>query len=184
LTAEIANLREVDWSQARDQFRDGVLAGNPAVRSADRIGHGSRTAGQEDRLERAVSERFANISAIRVEEALATLGRILAGVGRAVQAVAAITLAAGLLVLAGVAAALRRRRIYEAGDSQGAGSDPGRSLESVGLGAPLIGLATAAIAALFGGVAAYALLRLAMELPFRFSPLPMSLAALLSIGFS
>jgi len=57
-------------------------------------------------------------------------------------------------------------------------------LKALALEHLLIGLATAAIAAVFGGVAAYALLRLAMELPFRFSPLPMSLAALLSIGFS
>jgi putative ABC transport system permease protein len=184
LTAEIANLREVDWSQLGINF---VMVFSPGtLQSAPQTALATVHVppGQEDRLERAVSERFANISAIRVEEALATLGRILAGVGRAVQAVAAITLAAGLLVLAGVAAALRRRRIYEAVILKVLGATRADLLKALALEHLLIGLATAAIAALFGGVAAYALLRLAMELPFRFSPLPMSLAALLSIGFS
>ena len=184
LTAEIANLREVDWSQLGINF---VMVFSPGtLQSAPQTALATVHVppGEEDRLERAVSERFANISAIRVEEALATLGRILAGVGRAVQAVAAITLAAGLLVLAGVAAALRRRRIYEAVILKVLGATRADLLKALALEHLLIGLATAAIAAVFGGVAAYALLRLAMELPFRFSPLPMSLAALLSIGFS
>ena len=184
LTAEIANLREVDWSQLGINF---VMVFSPGVlQSAPQMALATIhvPAAEEDPLERAVSDRFANISAIRVEEALATLARILAGVGRAVQVVAAITLLAGLLVLAGVAAAVRRRRIYEAVVLKVLGATRADLLKALALEHLLIGLATAAVAALLGGIAAYALLTLAMELPFRFSPLPVSLTALLSVGFT
>jgi putative ABC transport system permease protein len=184
LTAEIANLREVDWSQLSVNF---VMVFSPGVlQSAPQMALATVHVppAQEDPLERAVSDRFANISAIRVEEALATLARILAGVGRAVQAVAAITLAAGLLVLAGVAAALRRRRIYEAVVLKVLGATRADLLKALALEHLLIGLATAAVAALLGAIAAYALLRLAMELPFRFSPFPVAVTVLLSISFT
>jgi putative ABC transport system permease protein len=184
LTAEIANLREVDWSQLGINF---VMVFSPGVlQSAPQMALATVHVppAQEDPLERAVSDRFANISAIRVEEALATLARILAGVGRAVQAVAAITLAAGLLVLAGVAAALRRRRIYEAVVLKVLGATRADLLKALALEHLLVGLATAAIAALLGAIASYALLTLTMELPFRFSPLPIGFAVVLSIGFA
>jgi predicted lysophospholipase L1 biosynthesis ABC-type transport system permease subunit len=48
----------------------------------------------------------------------------------------------------------------------------------------IVGLATAAVAAPLGAAAAYAVIRMAMDLPFRFSPLPVALTVLLSISFA
>ncbi|MGH7184792.1 MAG: FtsX-like permease family protein, partial [Pseudomonadota bacterium] len=140
--------------------------------------------GGEDALERAVSERFANVSAIRIKEALEAMGRILAGVAQAVRVVAGVTLAAGLLVLAGVAAALRRRRLYDAVVLQVLGATRADLLKALLVEHLMIGLATAAVAAPLGTGAAYVVLRLAMELPFRFSPLPVIGTVLLSVLFA
>ena len=184
LTAEIANLREVDWNQLGINF---VMVFSPgALQSAPQMALATIRVplGEEDALERAVGARFANISAIRVAEALETMARILSGVGQAVQAVAGVTLGAGLLVLAGVAAALRRRRIYEAVVLKVLGATRADLFRALLAEHAMIGLAAAAVAAPQGTAAAYAVIRLAMEVPFRFTPLPVVLTVVLSISFA
>ena len=54
---------------------------------------------------RAVTERFPNVSAIHVREALAAVDRIIGMIGDAVRLTALVTLAAGVLVLGGAIAA-------------------------------------------------------------------------------
>jgi len=184
LTAEIASLREVDWGQLGINF---VMVFSPgALQSAPQMALATIHVppGAEDGLERAVSERFANISAIRVAEALEAMGGILAGVGQAIRAVAGVAVAAGLLVLAGVAAALRRRRVYEAVVLKVLGATRADLLKALLAEHLLVGLATAAVAAPIGGAAAYAVLHYAMELPFRPSAGPILLTALLSVSFA
>ncbi len=184
VTAKIANLREVDWNQLGINFvmvfSPGVLQSAPQTALA--TVHVATD--QEDALERAITERFANVSAIRVKEALEAMGGILAEVGRAVRAVAGVTLAAGLLVLAGVAAALQRRRRYDAVLLKVLGATRADLLKALLAEHLMIGLATAAVATPLGAAAAYAVLRLAMELPFRFSLLPVVLAVALSVLFA
>src|SRR3546814_3478550 len=65
-------------------------------------------------LQRAVTDRFANVSAIRVKDALESVNRILGSVGVAVRGTASVTLVAGILVLAGAVLAGHRRRVYDA----------------------------------------------------------------------
>jgi putative ABC transport system permease protein len=184
LTAEIASLREVDWGQLGINF---VMVFSPGVlQSAPQMALATIHVppGEEDGLERAVSQRFANISAIRVAEALETMGRILAGVGQAIRAVAGVTLAAGLLVLAGVAAALRRRRVYDAVVLKVLGATRADLLKALLAEHLMVGLATALIAAPIGAAAAYAVIHYAMELPFRLAAAPILLTALLSVSFA
>ncbi len=184
VTAAIASLREVDWGALGINFvmvfSPGVLQSAPQTALA--TVHVAPD--QEDALERAVNERFANISAIRVKEALEAMGRILAGVGQAVEAVAGVTVAAGLMVLAGAAAALRRRRIYDAVVLKVLGATRADLMKALLAEHLLIGLLTAAVATPLGVAAAYAVLHLAMELPFRFSPLPVALTIVLSVLFA
>lgn len=184
LTARIANLREVDWGRLGINF---VMVFSPgALEAAPQMALATIQVPPTgaDGLERAVSERFANISAIRVKEALDAMGGILAGVAKAVQAVAAVTLAAGLLVLAGVAAALRRRRVYEAVVLKVLGATRGDLLKALLAEHLMVGLATAAVAAPLGAAAAYAVLRFAMEMPFRMSLSPMLVTIVLSVSFA
>jgi putative ABC transport system permease protein len=114
ITAEIASLRRIDWHAVPFDFAmiltPSALAGAPhthiaAVYAAEN---------EEAALERAVGDRFANVTAIRTREALAAVGALLDRVGWAVRAAAALTLIAGALVLAGAVAADRRQRTFEA----------------------------------------------------------------------
>ena len=69
---------------------------------------------QQEALVRRVTERFPNVSAIPVREALAAIGRVVGLIGAAVRLTALVALAAGALVLGGAIAASHRRRVYDA----------------------------------------------------------------------
>src|SRR5262249_28681503 len=114
ITGTIANLREIDWTTLSINFvmvfSPGVLEAAPQTELATvRV-----DPSQEVALERAVTDRFANVSAIRVKEALDSVTSILDGLGSAVGAMAGVALVAGVAVLAGAVLADRRRRIYDA----------------------------------------------------------------------
>ena len=120
--AEIANLRAIDWTGLDlnfvMMFSPGLLEAAPQTHIATveippGAGEDSR-AEVEDALERAVTERFANVSAIRVRDALAAVIGIMSHVALAVHAAAAVALLAGILVLGGALAAGQHRRIYDA----------------------------------------------------------------------
>ena len=70
--------------------------------------------GAEDALTRAVAERFPNVTAIGVREALEAVADALGKIGMAARATAGLALVAGVLVLAGAIAAGRRERTRDA----------------------------------------------------------------------
>ena len=156
VTAAIGSTREIDWRSLRFDFAiifaPGTLEGAPhtylaAVRAPPAA---------EDAVEAAVSDRFSNISAIRVREALESASRILAGIGIAVRAVAAIAIAAGALVLAGAVAAGRQRRIYDAVVFKVLGATRATVLKAYAMEYGILGLATGIIAAAVGAATAWA----------------------------
>src|SRR5260221_373493 len=136
VTAEIASLRAIDWTSLGINyvivFAPGTLEGAPQTH----IATARATPDAEEALERAVTDRFPNVSAIRVKDALDVVARILGQIATAVRLTAAITLVAGTLVLAGAVAAGHRRRVYDAVVLKVVGAtraDFGRGLEK-GLG--------------------------------------------------
>jgi putative ABC transport system permease protein len=170
ITGTIANLREVDWSTLAINF---VMVFSPGVLEAAPQTHIATVridAAQELALQRRVTDRFANISAIRVKEALASVGRIVEGLGAAVAAMAATALAAGIAVLSGAVLADRRRRIYDAVVLKVLGATRGNLLGGLALEYGIMGLMTAAIALLLGSLAAYAFVHWGMEGDFVLLP--------------
>jgi len=170
ITGTIANLREVDWTRLSINFvmvfSPGVLEGAPQTEIATvRIDSAHEVA-----LERSVTDRFANISAIRVKEALAGVARILDGLSAAVASMAGVALAAGIAVLAGAVLADRRRRIYDAVVLKVLGATRGNLLAGLALEYGFMGLATSLIALLLGSAAAYAFVHWVMEGDFGFLP--------------
>ena len=90
-TGEIANFREFEWSSLTINFvmvfSPGILEGAPQTNIATaRIPTDAETG-----LQKAVSDRFPNISSIRVKEALETVNQILNSVADAVRICAAVT---------------------------------------------------------------------------------------------
>lgn len=170
IEGRIASLREIDWKSLRFDFAlvfsPGALEGAPFTHIA--AVRAPKSA--ESAVENAVADRFANVAAIRVREALDAAARILAGVGAAVRAAAAATILAGALVLAGAIAATRQRRVYDAVVFKVLGATRKRLLGTFVLEFGVLGLATGLVAAAVGTLAAWAVVVFLMDMPWRFLP--------------
>jgi putative ABC transport system permease protein len=168
ITAEIANLRQIEWARLGINFAivfaPGTLEGAPQTHLAAIY----LPPAEEEKVARQVTERFPSVTAIPVREALAAVTQIVAAIGTAIRLVAAVALAAGLLVLGGAVAAGHRRRVYDAVVLKVLGATrpmlAGAFLAEYGL----LALATAAVAAGIGAAAAFALVTWALHMEFVF----------------
>ncbi|MBT5413241.1 MAG: FtsX-like permease family protein [Rhodospirillaceae bacterium] len=183
--ARIANLREIDWSELGLNFffvfAPGTFEAAPQTHIATAY---TKDPAAEDALERAVADRFANVSAIRVRDALEAITSIMEKVGLAVRATAGVTLLAGVLVLAGAVAAGHRRRVYDAVVLKVLGATRADVLKAYLLEYGLLGLATAAIAAVLGTAAGWALATQTMQIPWRFAPEAVAAVALIATAIT
>jgi len=189
--AEIANLRAIDWTGLDlnfvMMFSPGLLEAAPQTHIATveippgpvEIPPGKDTRAEvEDALERAVTERFANVSAIRVRDALAAVIGIMGHVALAVHAAATVALLAGILVLGGALAAGQHRRIYDAVVLKVLGATRGHLLRAYLMEYGLLGLVTAGLAAGLGTLAAYVVVTQLLHLGFTFQAAPVAAVAL------
>ena len=190
ITARIMSLREVNWQSLGLNFTivfaPGVLEGAPHTYIA--TAYSARDA--EEPLFRAVTDRFANVTAIRVRDALDAIASIIDDIAQAIRATAAITLAAGLLVLASAVATGRHHRIRDAVILKVLGATRRNVLGAFLIEYGLIGLLTAVIAVAAGTLASWAVVVLVMRTSWAFLPVPaievagLSLAATLLFGFA
>jgi putative ABC transport system permease protein len=190
ITATIANLRSVDWERLGINFvmvfAPGTLENAPQTHLAAVY---LPPAGEEN-LARAVTERFPNISAIHVREALAAVNRIIGMIGSAVRLTALVTVAAGALVLGGAVAAGHRRRVYDAVVLKVLGATRGVITRAFLIENGITGVLAAAVAGALGTIAAYFLVTRLMKIDWVFLPAPLlwtvTLAALLTaaLGFA
>ncbi len=114
IPVRIASLREIQWSSLNMNFAfvlsPNALAGAPHTWIATiRAPETSDAA-----IERAVTNRLGNVSAIRVKEALLAVQDMIGKADLAVRMAALVTLSAGALVLGGAVMAGRRRRVRDA----------------------------------------------------------------------
>ncbi len=190
IEATIASLREIDWRTLRFDFAiifaPGTLEGAPHTHIA--AVHAPPSA--EEKVERAITGRFANITAIRVRDALETAARILAGVGTAVRGTAALAIAAGALVLGGAIAATRRRRIYDSVIFKVLGATRGAVLRIFLIEYGVLGAATGIVAAGVGTATAWAVVVFLMDMEWVFLPgvvavtVAASMALTMVVGFA
>lgn len=170
IEARIGNLRRIDWSTLGMNFviifAPGTLEGAPQTN----IATARAPAATEDALLDAVGERFPNVSAIRVKDALDAVNRILERIGIALRATAGITVVAGTLVLAGAIAAGHRRRVYDSVVLKVLGATRPMVLRAYLVEYGLLGLATAVLAAILGTISAYFVLTEIMHLDWVFLP--------------
>jgi putative ABC transport system permease protein len=161
-TATISSLREIDWRTLGINFvmvfSPGPLEAAPHMHIA--IVHTDPA--HESAVEREITDAFPNVSAISVRTALETVNGMMASIGTAVRITAGVTLLAGTLVLAGAVAAGHRRRIYDSVVLKVLGATRRNVLATYALEYGLLGLVTAAIAALLGSIAAWAVLTFVM----------------------
>ena len=136
---------------------------------------------EEEQLARAVTERFPNISAIHVREALAALDHIVGMIGDAVRLTALVTLAAGALVLGGTIAAGQHRRVYDAVVLKVLGATRGAIAGAFLIEHGLLGLLSALVAGGLGTLAAYFLVTRLIKTDWMFLPAPLLWTSALAI---
>ncbi len=180
----IANLREIDWARLSMNF---VMVFSPGLLEQAPQSHIATVKADpatEDALEIAITDRFVNVSSIRVKEALEQVGELLGQIAIAVRAIATVALVAGVLVLAGAVAAGHHRRVYDAVILKVLGATRRSVAQAFLLEYGLLGLVTAAIAAAIGTLAAYLVLTEIMKSGFVFLPGAVITTALLATAIT
>ena len=165
-TFRIANLRRVDFSNARMNFimivSPGVLEKAPHEFLATI--HAKREV--EDEVERAISTAFPSVTVIRVREALETASELVRQLSGGVRAASFVTLLTGLLVLAGALAAGHRHRLYDAIVLKVMGATKAQVMATYLMEFALLGLGAGLVAALSGTLAAWAVAVFVMQTGF------------------
>ena len=181
VTAEIANLRVIDWSTLGINFAivfaPGSLEGAPQTFLA--TVHAAPA--DEDALARAVAERFPNVSAVGLRELLDGVRRVIGQLGAAARAVAAVTLATSVLVVAGAIAAGQRRRVYDAVVLKVLGATRGDVAKAYLAEFALVGVTAGLLAAGLGTLAGYLVVTRVLHADWHFLPGAVALNATLCL---
>ncbi len=116
ITARVTSVRRVDWRNSRTGFmvlfRPGTLESAPQnlVGAID----GPPGEPERSRFQRAVLDRYPNISVIDVADIVRGVGRILSNITLAVTFIGGFVLLSGVLILVGSIAMTKFQRVYEA----------------------------------------------------------------------
>ncbi|MHA1536249.1 MAG: ABC transporter permease [Alphaproteobacteria bacterium] len=180
ITARIANLRAIDWTTLGMNFTVIFAPGTLEKAPHSFIATVRAAPGAEGAVLAAVTGELANVSAVRVKDALETIAGMLARLGGAVRATGAVTLLAGLLVLAGAVAAGHDRRVYDGVVLKVLGARRRDILQAFLIEFGLLGLATACVAALLGTAAAYGVITQIMHAPWTFLASPVVVTIVLA----
>ncbi len=170
IEAEISSIRRLDWSSMGINF---VLVFSPGL--LERAPHTflatvKASPAAELDLFRAVTQKYPGISVVRMKDVLTELNNIVLKLGAAVRGAAAITLIAGLIVLAGALAAEHRRRLKEGAILKALGATRRDIILAHVIEYGSVGLVGAALAFLLGWAAAWAMVTVMMNATFYFAP--------------
>lgn len=173
IEARIANLRRVEWESLSINFvmvfSPNTFAGAPHAWLAT-LTDRSATAADESRILNAVTRTFPTVTTVRVKDALDVVNGLVAQLGTAIRAAAAVALVASILVLAGALAAGNRARIHDAVVLKTLGATRRTLIAAFSLEYLLIGLAASVFALAAGGVAGWYVVTRIMNLPSAFLP--------------
>jgi putative ABC transport system permease protein len=190
ITARIANLRAIDWQRLGINFALVFAPGTLEHAPQTHLAAVYLPEADEEELVRQVTERFPNVSAIPVREALAAVDRLVGMIGEAVRLTALVTLAAGVLVLGGAIAAGHQRRVYDAVVLKVLGATRNAIAGAYLIEFGLLGALAALFAGALGTLAAYFAVTRLMRTDWVFLPAPLlwtaalAFLATLALGFA
>ena len=170
VSARITSLRHVDWRSLASNFfvifSPGALEGAPStfiatVRAAPE---------QEGPLQSAVVAALPNVTAIPVREVLERVRGVLDQIALAVRLVAAFSVGAGLVVMAGALAITRQQRLYQSVILKTLGATRGFVSRVFAVEYALLGAAAGIAGSLLATALAWGVLRWAFDLPGRWAP--------------
>jgi putative ABC transport system permease protein len=170
IEATIASLRRIEWQTLSINF---VFVFSPGL--LDKAPHTylatvKATPEAEEKIFQDVTDRFPNVTVVRIRDAIQTASDILGNIGLAVRLIGLLSILAGILVLAGAMLATQRRRIHEAVVMKVLGATRGRIAGIFAWEFATLGLATALASLAVGTAAAYLVVRNLMNLSWTFLP--------------
>jgi len=176
--SRVTSLREVDWARFETNFfvvfRPGALEAAPqTLVTLVRVD----SAPARGTLQRAIVERFANVSAIDLSTVQRALDDILGKVGAAIRFMALFTLAAGLVVLLGSLATSRSQRLRETVLLKTLGASRAQVVRVALAEYVALGLLAALAGLLLSVGAGWALAHWLFETPFALPRLPLAALA-------
>jgi len=171
ITAEIASLRKIDWRTLRFDFAIIFAPGTLENAPHTHIAAIKAPPQSEPEIERVVAKSFANVSAIRVRDALEAANRIIAGIGAAITGTASVTVLAGIIVLGGTIAAARSRRVFDSVVFKVLGATRRQVMGAFLLEYGLLGLFTGLVGAVIGTLISWAVIQFIMGMTWTFLPL-------------
>ncbi|MBP6011725.1 MAG: FtsX-like permease family protein [Alphaproteobacteria bacterium] len=163
---KIANLRRVDFSNARMNFIMVVSPGKLERAPHAYLATARVTREKEDEVERAVTNKFPNVSVVRVRETLETANDLLQQLAGGIRSASFVTLLTGLLVLAGALAAGHRHRLFDAVVLKVLGATKGQVMTTYLMEFAVLGAGAGFVAAILGTIAAAAVSIWVMETTF------------------
>jgi putative ABC transport system permease protein len=181
ITAQIANMRTVDWESLGINFvlvySPGAFAGAPHTHIATLTYPNGSTVEEEDRLLKAAAQAFPTVTTVPVKEAIEAVAKVVSNLALGIRGASLVTLLAAVLVLGGALAAGHRSRVYDAVVLKTLGATRARLLGAYALEYLVLGLATAVFGVAAGSIAASLVVTKVMNLTFVWLPGPAAAAA-------
>ena len=179
--AQIANLRTVNWRALGINF---VMVFSPDTLKAaphSEIVTVEMKGGDEGKLLNTMAAAYPSVTAVRVKDALTTVGDLLGKMLAAVRGANAITLLTGILVLAGALASGLSSRSYEAVVLKTYGATRRQLLMAFIIEYALLGLVAALFGIATGSLGSWFLAHYILEMPWVFSAPTAIITALIAM---
>ncbi|MBG0793810.1 FtsX-like permease family protein [Methylocystis sp. H62] len=191
VTAQVANLRRVDWRSYAINFimvfSPNVFAGAPYTELFT-VAYGAPSVAARDakdaRLAREAAKRFPSIVSVRVKDALAAIDKIAGQLALAARAAAGLAIVTAVLALASALASGQRARLHDAVVLKTLGAARLWLATAYALEFGLVGLAATLIAVAAGSAAAYAMTTILMKIDFAFLPWTTALISLATLAIT
>jgi putative ABC transport system permease protein len=172
MTARVTSVRRVDWRNSRTGFlilfRPGALDDAPQTFVGAVNGPASEP--ERTRFQRALLDKYPNVSVIDVAEIVRGVGRILSNITLGVTFVGGFVLLCGVLILIGSIAMTKYQRVYEAAVLKTLGARRAVLLATLLTEYALLGLVAGAVGSLAAGALSYAVARYVFEIDWSFDP--------------
>lgn len=169
VTVKLANMRSVDWQSLGINFvlvfSPNTFRGAPHTHIATLADNGASPQ-RDAALVKAVAASFPTVTAVRVREAIETVGVMITNLVLAIRGASAVTLLAAMLVLGGALAAGQHARVYDAVILRTLGATRAKLVGAYAVEYLLVGLAAAVFGVAAGSLAGWFVVTRLMQLTY------------------
>jgi putative ABC transport system permease protein len=172
ITATIANIRNVDWTNFTINFAITFAPGTLESAPHSWLGTVVADPAMQNTIQQEITKNFPNVTMIKVSDAITTATTIMGNIGIAVRVAAIISILSGLLVLAATLAATRTARLYDTVILKVLGMRSGLLLRGFFIEFGLLGTLAGGLSLLLGAALSWGVMTHIMDLTWVFYPIP------------